>query len=391
MKRKKAPLPDLENIIPILINVWRQMHRLAGPPDSLQTREFRSVVEQVKVLHKHFETGQPIPDSEWNNKDLMGGYLLYSWVVHYLQALSIMGELPQTPTRVLDLCSGAAPIGFAALRWGASEVVAVDAQLDLLKMGSQVIGKYGHPLSIRHWKHFKGKVPVEGTFDLICLGHGWQRMFPPGSTSLDQRQSFLLSLFDKLSPGGYLMLIQSSQLEINHQLLALRDRLVGKGIPVQAPCVWRGLCPALQSGSPCFAQRPFEKPHLIKEIQRAASINLSSLKMSYLILRDPKADWPAVPMEPVYRVVSPPVESNLIERFYLCGTDGKKSLESRLSQHPVESRAYEYLRRGDLIHIGHAAERGRALEVVEGTTVQVVVACGKPLAVQNQNQDDQDP
>ena len=101
--------------------------------------------------------------------------------------------------------------------------------------------------------------------------------------------------------------------------------------------------------------------------------------MSYLLLRHPKAGWPNLPQENLYRVVSPPVESFHGHRYYLCGTDGKKTLGSHLETHPPESRAFEYLRRGELISISHALEQQNALDVVQDTVIKVKAACGKPL------------
>ncbi len=59
----------------------------------------------------------------------------------------------------------------------------------------------------------------------------------------------------------------------------------------------------------------------MKEIQRAAQINLGSLKMSYLILRSPKAGWPELPDRPLLCtysfLLSNPIQA---EAYHLCGT-----------------------------------------------------------------------
>lgn len=101
--------------------------------------------------------------------------------------------------------------------------------------------------------------------------------------------------------------------------------------------------------------------------------------MSYLILRTPTAGWPDVGDQPLYRVISPPIDTFSGKRFYLCGTDGKKQLGSHIEKHPIESKAFEYLKRGELISIGGALEKQNALDIIQGTTVRVVAACGKPL------------
>lgn len=373
---------DLETVMPILMGVWRRMNKLSGPPDKLQTREFRSVVEAVKVLQEGSAKGKTLIGTDYfADPQLLGAYLLYQWVVHYQQGLSLLGELPHQPLRVLDVCSGPGSFAFAALRHGASEVVATDQNLAAMQLGAEVCGRYGLTLSTRKWNCLKQPLHVEGKFDLIILGHCLEELFPSNVKGwVEQQNQFIDKLFARLTPNGYLLIVDSSFNEGNRRVLQLRDHFVGKGTPVQAPCIWRGECPALKStNSPCYAQREFDKPFLVKEIQRATNINLSSLKMSYVIFRHPEAGWPNCGEKKLYRVISPPVESFSGKRFYLCGTDGKKQLGSHLKEHPVESRAFEYLRRGELISFTGALENQNAIDIIKDTVVHVDAPCGKPV------------
>lgn len=381
MKEKRTPPVDLETIIPLLIAQWRRIRREAGPADKLQTREFRTTVELVKALQARSYEGQSLIGQDYFAKsELLTAYLMYQWIIHYQEALSLINEIPITPRRVLDVCSGPAPMAFAALRHGAREVYAIDRNEIALQLGAEICGRYGMPLTVRKWSYPKDQLPIEGKFDLIILGHCLEELFPEGG---EKQQKFIQSLLKRLSPEGYLLIVDNSFPEANKRVLQLRDQFVKEGVAVQAPCVWRGECPALKTAnSPCYAQREMEKPFLIKEIQRAAEINLSSLKMSYVIFRSPEAKWPALPEKPLYRVVSPPIDSHMGKRFFLCGTDGKKNLGARISPLPKEARAFEYLRRGELIAVEHAFENQQAMDIVEGTTVTVEAACGKPLKVE---------
>ncbi len=382
MKRKQTPATDLETIIPILIGVWRRYVKEAGPPDRLQTREFRRMVEAIQVLQRGSDEGQSLLGQNYFSKpDLLAAYLLYHWVLHYQEGLSLLGELPITPRRVLDVASGPAAFAFAALRHGASDVFATDRNETALRLGAEVCGRYGMPLNVRAWDCLKENLPIQGSFDLIILGHCLQELFPPTQKNwVEGQHAFVNMLLNRLTPHGYLVIVDQSYVEANRRLLQLRDRLVQEGVPVQAPCVWRGECPALKTAnSPCYAQRELEKPFLLKEFQRAAQINLSSLKMSYIIFRSPQAAWPELPEKPLYRVISPPVESFKGKRYYLCGVDGKKNLGSHLDPVPKEARAFEFLRRGELISIENPLEKQQAIDIVQGTRLSVEAACGKPL------------
>ena len=381
MKSHKMPSSDLETILPLLIGVWRRFHKLSGPADVLQTREFRSVVEAVQTLQKGLETGDLLIGQDYfSQPNLLGAYLLYQWVLHYQQGLALINELPHPPRRVLDLASGPGAFAFAALRHGAREVVAIDRNPTALKLASEVSGRYGFPLAIRTHSLLKFPYPVEGKFDLIIIGYCLEELFPTTQPEWSQKQkNWIQSLLHYLTPEGHILFVESSLTHSNHRLLALRDQWVQQGLPVQAPCVWRGACPALQSKNVCYAQRDFEKPYLIKEIQRAAQINLNSLKMSYLIVRHPEGGWPSLPDRPLYRIISPPVDTHTGKRYHLCGTDGKKDLGSHLKEQPAESRAFDYLKRGELISIENALVKQQHFDIVMGTCIKIEAALNKPL------------
>lgn len=382
MKAKKVPSHDLDQIMPLLLNIWRRLHKEAGPADVLQTREFRGVVEAVKKLRQGLEISDSLVGEDYfSNPTLLGGYLLYQWVVHYLEAFSVLGELPIVPRRVLDICSGPAPLAFAAMRHGASDVYAIDRNKQALELGGQICGRYGMPLSVRQWDGPYQPLPIEGKFELIMLGHCLEELFPSSKKDSEIGQmQFINRLLKLLTPTGFLLILDNSQLEWNQRILKIRDQLVKSGVPVQAPCVWKGECPALQvKNSPCYAQREFEKPFLVKEIQRAAEINLSSLKMTYIIFKSPESKWPELPEKPLYRVVSPPIDSYQGKRFYLCGTDGKKLLGTHLKEYPKESRAFEYLKRGELISIEDGLDQPKSFDIIKGTKLTIEAPCGKPI------------
>lgn len=382
MKSSRQPPHDLETIIPLLIGVWRRFLKTPGPADVLQTREFRGVVEAIKELQTLLAVGPTTPSLDYfSNPELLAAYTLYHWVVHYQEGLSLLNEVPLHCQRVLDIGSGPAPFAFAALKHGASDVYAIDQNERALHLGGEICGRYGFPLTVRTWKGPQTPLPVEGTFDLIILGHCLSELFPLlKSHDKEKQEHFIEMLLHRLTPKGFLLLVDNSFPEGNKRILHLREAFVKKGIPVQAPCIWKGACPALQiANSPCYAQREFERPYMIREFQRACSIHLSSLKMSYLILRSPQASWPKLPEKALYRVISPPVETYQGKRYHLCGLDGKKDLGSHLNPLPAEARAFEYLRRGELISIQNPLEKQHHLDVITGTSLNVEAACGKPI------------
>jgi SAM-dependent methyltransferase len=346
----------------------------------LQTREFRSVVDAVSELQRCFIRNEFSRDDYLQDPNTLGAYLLYYWMLHYQEGISLINEIPTTPRRVLDLGSGPGSFAFAALRHGASEVIAIDQSKLALTMASEVCGRYGLPVQFRQQNVLRFPYPVEGKFDLIIAGHCLGELFPESKKNWKELQKeWVKNLVQYLTPEGMILFVENSLLPMNHRVLALRDELVAAGFPIQAPCVWKGECPALQANSLCFAQREFEKTYLMKEIQRGADIHLSSLKMSYLIVKNPNSEWPALPSYPVYRVISPPIDTHVGKRFHLCGTDGKKDLGSRLREMTKETKAFDYLKRGELISVADVVEKNQHIDLVQGSKIKIEAALQKPL------------
>ena len=379
--KRKVPDHDLDTLMPLLIQQWRKFLGIGGPDDVLQTREFRSVVKAVMKMEEIFAEREHFRPNYFSDPELLAGYILYYWIMHYQEGLSLINELPQAPNRVLDICSGPSAYALAALQHGATDVYATDQNMNALSLGANICGRYGKTLTTRKWDCINEPCPVDGLFDLIILAHSLEELFPIGQKGWRTAQdSFIRSLFRKLTPDGYLLIVDNSHIPTNHRILELREALVKEGFPVQAPCIWKGECPALKvKNSPCYAQRDFVRPYIIKEIQRSARIKQSSLKMSYLLIKQPEAGWPKLPEKRLYRVTTPAVETYNGTGFYLCGVDGKKKLTSTIKDHPKESRPFEFLKRGEVISIEGALEEGNHLHIIQGTKITIEAACGKPI------------
>jgi ribosomal protein RSM22 (predicted rRNA methylase) len=370
-KRLPTPKPLWDTLFPLLIPRYRKLMKLPiGPLDTLQTREFRSLVDLVL----QYKESQEISSTE-----LLAAYFMYEWPIQYAQALSMIQELPTKPSKVLDLTSKGAPASLAALQHGATEVLAIGENEQALKMGADLCGHLGYPISIRKGDREKlNTLSIHTTsWDLIIVSHSLFNLFP----TTEEQLSYLQKLLRFLSPEGHLLLVEDSENRTNRRFLQLRDAIAEQNISIVAPCLWKGECPALKhKSSPCFAQRPFEKPFMIKEIQRAAQINLSSLKMSYLILGSPKATLQPL-SDQLYRIVSPPLPTSRGERYFLCGVQGKKTLGTTLKEHPKQSRAFEYLKRGDVISIEQAVCLGEDMQITEKTILELKAPCDKPVLI----------
>ncbi|GAB4231817.1 MAG: hypothetical protein Tsb0021_10390 [Chlamydiales bacterium] len=376
-KKRKNIKAESNEIMPLLVKVWRRLRKLSGPTDRLQTREFRNVAAALKKR----KTGEILSEDA-----ALDVSLLYDWIIYYQQALSIFGELPKRPKRVLDLSGGLAYFSFAALRHDVDDVVLMSMDHRQMQIGAEICGFYGYTLATQGIPNLSSQLPYEGKADVICLGHCLYKRF--GNISdFTEVVGYLKGLLTYLSPKGCVVIIEPSEAHYNTWVLQLRDQLVSEGFPIQAPCVWKGKCPALQAKNHCYAQREFEKPYIIQELQRASDIFLNSLKMSYLILRHPDFDWPSLPPRAYYRIISPPFESIRGKTYYLCGVKGKKKLSSSVNDHPKSLRPFDYVKRGELVEIKNAFETEYNFELKEESELEIAAALGKPIPEMEENND----
>ena len=279
----------------------------------------------------------------------------------YQEGLSILGEIPSPLGKVLSMGAPFGPYAVAAGTLGAKEVTFLDENAFSLSAAAEIAGRLGVTLQSR-------KSTVKESYDTIVVDN-----LLPSAPEIHQLSSLL-------KPSGFLVLIDRAEKGENKRLLQLRDHLVlTERYAVQAPCVWKGPCPALQNNFPCFAQRHLDKSFVMKEIQRYGHIDQKSLKISYLIVRKKGAEWPTLPETPLYRIVSGEMEGPSGKRFLLCGTDGKKRLTLTSTKYPKEARALDYLKRGELLAIQNDLRQGDDLFAGPGTTAHIVAALGKPL------------
>lgn len=376
-KRKRVEI-DIEELMPLLIGIWRKMFRLAGPAEELMTREFRSFVSHIKELcAEESKEKEGALALSMQNRDLLGAYFLYFFPLRYLEAMHLLGELPETGSTALDLSVGPSPFALAALKYGYQDVTSIGSVEGALNLTAEACGRSGYPIQIRNeLNRFR-----KGTkkYDLITLSYTLLDLFPTDSSQhVEKRKQLVRDLLDSLNPEGFLLIVEDSQEKQNKKVLELRDSLVESGYFVQAPCIYQGRCPALANKNVCFAQRELKKPYLIAEAQRSGRINMNSLKMSYLIVRSKEAKQPETKRD-LYRIISPPFEDRGRTTYYLCGKGGRKKLASSLESHTKDTRAFEFIKRGEAIEIQNAQVEGNTFVLHEESKLIVAAPLSKPL------------
>lgn len=366
----------LDDWVPRLVAAWRRLRGAAAgePTAPLTAGERRDVVAGAQRLSRGLTRERELAGARYfEDPQLLGAYLLLYWPVSYAQARSVLGEVGAPLGAVLDVGSGPGPLALAALDAGATGAVAVDRSAAALA-AARALGTERGGLATETWE--PGRALPAGPFDTVLAGHVLNELF---GDDVDRRATLAEAMLARLRPGGSLVVIEPALRETSRALLALRDRLVARGAAVRAPCLFRGGCPALaRPGDWCHAERPWTPPPLVDELAQAARLNRDTLKMSYLVVEAPGAGWPARPEGRLFRIVSEPLPQKGQHRFVGCGPEGRAPLVLPHKHVRDGNRAFEGLRRGDVVRIDRLTARGDGLRLDAEAQVERLAGPGEP-------------
>jgi hypothetical protein len=238
--------------------------------------------------------------------------------------------------RVLDLGAGTGAAGEAVrARFGTVELVSVD---NVAAPGVLVadLSRTGRPGG------------VEGRFDLVVAAHLLNELAP--RLSVADRAARVASWVDELmEPAGACVIVEPALRETSRALLEIRDRLVGRGLFVAAPCYWQGPCPALaRERDWCHDAAP------------PATLGRSRVDFSYLVLR---RSGVAAHDPGLVRVVSDRLEEKGRIRMFGCGPAGRQPLVRLDRERSEANAALDGAARGDSLTIEGAGQAGDGLRI----------------------------
>jgi ribosomal protein RSM22 (predicted rRNA methylase) len=195
---------------------------------------------------------------------------------------------------------------------------------------------------------------VSGRFDLIVAAHLLNEL----DLDLDGRARLVAGWCrDLLEPDGMCIVIEPALRETSRALLGVRDRLVGGGSRVAAPCFCQTACPALQ--------RDRDWCHDSAEVLVAGR---SRVDFSYLVLRRSVA---AAGDAGRYRVVSDPIKDKGRLRFFVCGVAGRFPLMRLNRDRSAANQALDHASRGDVIVLPNAPVQADGIRVAVDTVVGI--------------------
>jgi SAM-dependent methyltransferase len=314
-----------------------------------------------------------------------GAYLLYYWPASFLQigrALDQcggMGGRGRAFGRVLDLGSGPGPASAACALRGSRSILALDPSARALDAAGRLLSGLGAEFRGLRWSAGE-PLPESGPWDLIILSHSLNEIHSGSPDRLRLRADFLMSLSERLAPGGLLLLMEPALLATSRELIGLRDELLRRGMAVAAPCLFKGPCPALAAGEnqTCHDQADWTAPYFADEIAQRAGLSRPELKMAWFALgrRDGDATGPDSGKggAGALRVVSDPMLNKAGRtRYAVCGASGRHTLSAKLSELTPGCSDFMGLKRGTLIRASGTEARGEGgAGLISGSVLEII-------------------
>lgn len=257
-----------------------------------------------------------------HEKQAQGGFASPSEVFAYLAArlpatfAAMKAVLPHIPVRevtsVLDMGAGPGTAALAAaLHWPRCTRFHLIEGDDFMSEVSQQLLKDLPQIALQTFSFQKANlltVSIDTSYDLILLSYVLNELSP------DDQGLVLKKAWDSASMG--LVIVMPGTPAGYHQLMVLRDLLIGMGAFIAAPCPHHEACP-LKEGDWCHFSTRLPRSSFHREI-KDVSLPFEDEKYSYLVaLREP---WPRASA----RVIRKPLQRSGHVTLDLCMENGLK-------------------------------------------------------------------
>ncbi len=294
-----------------------------------------------------------------NAQEQAAAYCLYYLPINAFKILTILGKVCHVfaeraaPLHVLDFgCGpGTASLALSEIYHDAMRIDAVDQSNAMLSIAKSIMAEHQRQRSNITFNCSKRIPRLESpNYDLILAGNVICEM------DSDLATMTIDSLYNRLKAGGLLVIVEPALQEPTRLLMRLRDTFL-KRHPEAAvifPCTHCDSCPMLANSDHdwCHGTLSWEKPRLVRHIDRLTGFNKHRLKYSALILGK-ELNTPSG-----YRVIQPASKTKLGKEAILCGRDfyGKAQLPKKVRHE--RNYPFERAKSFDLLEISNWNKKG---------------------------------
>lgn len=379
----------------------RRRHELVGLPrgrpgaevsaEGLTHSEYARISDALFRLQRGLTGNRSLIGARYmDDPDILAAYLFFYWPVSYAQVAGVLTQSGLRPSRILDMGAGPGPASAALLDAGAESAVLVDSSSSALDLARRVLAQGGtHTERLRYvTADLEGEEPYREAaesepFDCVVFGHSLNELWTETPDRADRILSLAAAAAGRLSPEGFLMVVEPALLATSRDALALRDGLTALGWTIFAPCPGRDrkTCPALAAGPghTCHDELRWDTPETVRILARRTGLDKDSLKATWFLARPPKAPAclprSAYP-EDAFRVVSDPLLNKAgRSRYLLCGGSGRFPFSASAEDPRALKSGFAYLRRGDVIRVENPEIRESGWGLGPETRIEVL-PCG---------------
>ena len=235
------------------------------------------------------------------DKNFLGAYLLYYWIISYLQISFIADDVKcsaQTnKIRILDLGSGPAPATVALIdsiidvKNVQVEVTLVDSSEKALSLAKKILQKEFPNVEVKCVVcNFENKeVALTEDFDFIVSCHALNELWKNKTDCIEKRSLFLKKVSSHLAQNGAMIICEPALLLTSRNLIKVRDILLQKGLNVISPCMFSDKkkclqCPVLQTENhTCHAEVKWAPVEPVASLAKEAGLDRESVKMTYFV------------------------------------------------------------------------------------------------------------
>lgn len=374
--------PELITWFPHLIRLWRRQFRWQEKQPSLTPSETQRLSRGVRKLSRGLTRERSLSGQDYfKDPDLLGAYLLFYWPVSYVQAHYILKTHSIRPESVLELGSGAGPIGAACADFSRPEITFADRNPLILKLARELAGQKRLKTQILVWNPKKPLPTKLPKFDLITLQHVLNELWQDDLDRINKHVKLVKSLALRLTPEGRLLFIEPAMTATSRDLLLLRNQLLSEGLFMEAPCLYDQACPAVEKANEtCHMDFKWSPPGFLKNSIKSAGFQKKELKMTYFIFRTRPVDNSQD--QQLFRIVSDKMLSkNGKIRFIGCHKDGRLSLSLHPSETSPCNLAFPDLKRGDLVRITDMEQAENGYKLHADSKVKVVSSTRHSAAI----------
>jgi len=342
----------LAGLFPYLIRLWRQQFGYREKQPYLTSSEIQRLSDGIRKLSRGLTRERELTgENYFKDPDLLGAYLLFYWPVSYMQAHYVLKNHLIRPRSVLELGSGAGPIGAACADLAIPKITFADRNPVILKIAQELARQKNIKAQTLVWNPRKPLPAGLPQYDLITFQHVLNELWPGDPDRIQKRLKLIKSLLPRLTPSGRLLFIEPALMTTSRDLLLLRNRLIEEGLFIEAPCLFDKPCQAIEKANDtCHMDFKWSPPPFLKTGIRSAGFQKKELKMTYFIF---KTQTVAADMaHQVFRIVSDRMLSkNGKIRFIACHQEGRISLSLPSVEAGPGNQDFLNLRRGDLIEV----------------------------------------